>query len=255
MRNLQESLGLSGRVALITGAASGIGRATALALAECGVRTCLCDINRLGLEETLSLLSNPQEHLLIAVDLRDESACQEAVAQTLARFGRLEILVNVAALLIRKDWESYTAAEWQQTLDVNLKSQFFLCQAAVAPMRERGWGRMINFSSHGAYTGGYQGSTVYAISKGGINVLTKSLARQLAPFGVTVNTIAPTAVETPMMRKGMTDAEFAAFLALIPLGRTAEPEEIATAALFLASDWGSYITGHSLDINGGFVMR
>jgi NAD(P)-dependent dehydrogenase (short-subunit alcohol dehydrogenase family) len=248
-------LGLRGKVALVTGAANGIGRAVAQVLAEAGCAVTACDIDSDRLASLVPHLPNASQHAARVVDLAQPKACEDLVAETAARCGRLDILCNVAAVLRRVDLEQVDEAVWDLQMDVNVKGPFFLCRAAGEAMKANRWGRIINFTSQGAHTGGFHGSTVYAASKGGVLSLTKSLARIYAPWNICVNAIAPGAVDTAMMHTGMSEADLSDFVNKIPLGRMSTPREQAMGVLFLASGWASHITGHCLDINGGLLMR
>jgi 3-oxoacyl-[acyl-carrier protein] reductase len=164
-------------------------------------------------------------------------------------------LVNVAGIIERLQFDEVDEAAWARTMDVNDKSQFFLCRAASEPMKKAKWGRIINFSSQAAHTGGFYGTSVYAISKGGVVSLTKNFARLLGPDNITVNAIAPGLVDTRMVSGAMTEEAINNVTSAMPIGRMTEPEEIAMSVAFLASDSASTITGHTLDINGGMLMR
>lgn len=242
-------------MAVVTGAAGGIGQAAAEALAGFGVSVLACDINREGLSAAVAVLPGPGRHRAAVRDISQVAQCEELVDEALQEYGRLDILVNVAAILRRIDLEAVDEEYWNRIMDVNLKSQFFLARAAARPMKAARWGRIINFSSQGAYSGGYFGSTVYAVSKGGVHTLTKSLARQFASHNITVNAIAPGSVDTPMLRGGMSDEDLVSLAAKIPVGRMATPAELAWGVVYLASEWAGYVTGHSLDIDGGLAMR
>ncbi len=246
-------LGLEGRVVLVTGAASGIGRAVAQCFARVGGRVALADINAAGVQETASAL--PQDTLPLAVDLGREADCAAAVASTVERFGRLDVLVNAGAIIMRQPLDAVTPEDIQRTAMVNMAGPLFIARAAAGAMRVNGFGRIVLFSSQGAHTGGYVGSTVYAMSKAGVIALTKSLAREFARDGITVNAVAPGLVDTPMIRNDVSEEALARFMDMIPMGRVAAPEELAKCCLFLASDWSSYVTGHTLDVNGGQLMR
>jgi 3-oxoacyl-[acyl-carrier protein] reductase len=247
-------LGLAGRAALVTGAASGIGKATAILLAANGATVIACDRDIEGLAATMRGLSGTG-HIAEAVDIGDMAKATAMVERTVGRFQRLDILMNVAAVLRRLDIEEIDEEEWRRLFDVNLKSQFFLCRAVGEAMKRRRWGRIVNFSSGAGLVGGYIGATVYAMTKGGNIALTKSFAKEFGAFGICVNTISPGSIDTPMQRTGMTAANLEAARARIPLGRMGDPMEVARAAVFLASDMGSYITGHVLAVDGGFLMR
>lgn len=246
-------LGLDGKAVLVTGAASGIGRAVAARFAAAGCRVVAADIDADGLSRAAAEIGGAVRP--VAMDLGSPESCEAAVAATVAAFGRLDVLVNAGAIILRQPLDAVTAAEVDRTQRVNAGGAFFVARAAAAAMRQTGGGRIVLFSSQGAHTGGYVGSTVYAMSKAAVIALTKGLARELAPHGITVNAIAPGLVDTPMIRTDVSETALARFVQMIPLGRIAEPVEIANCCLFLASDWSSYVTGHTLDVNGGQLMR
>ncbi len=244
--------GLAGKVALVTGAASGIGRATAELLARSGCLVTAVDINHKDLG-TLDLGDHGSTDV---ADLSVPAACEQVVAGVLSRRKRLDILVNAAAILRRVPIAEVDAALWEQMMDTNLLSQFAMCRAASRPMRGQNSGRIVVISSTAAFNGGADASSVYAIGKGGSLALAKSLARQLASHNVTVNAICPGGIDTPMGRHGFTEESWNAHYARnVPLRRAGQPEEVAKAILFLVSDWGSYVTGHTLDVEGGLLLR
>jgi NAD(P)-dependent dehydrogenase (short-subunit alcohol dehydrogenase family) len=247
-------LGLEGRVAIVTGAASGIGKAASEILAAAGARVVACDVNADGVKATVAGFAG-SGHLAEVIDLADLAACDAMIARTVQREGRLDILLNVAAVLRRIDIEQVDEAEWDRLMNVNLRSQYFLCRAAGEAMKPRGWGRIVNVSSGAGLVGGFFGATAYAITKAGIMTMTKSFAKDLGPHGITVNTLSPGAIDTPMQRTGMTRDTLEAARSRIPLGRMGLPAECARAAVFLASDLASYVTGHILAADGGFLMR
>ncbi len=248
------ALGLSDRVAIVTGAASGIGRAAAEILAAAGAKVVVCDIDAPGAQATTSALRG-RGHATEIIDIGDLAACDGLIARSVERAGRLDILLNVAAVLRRLDLDQIDEAEWRRLMNVNLRSQYFLCRAAGEAMKKRGWGRIVNFSSGAGLVGGFVGATAYAVTKAGTITLTKSFAKDLGPHGITVNTLSPGAIDTPMQRSGMTPENLAAARARIPLGRMGDAFECARGAVFLASELASYITGHVLAVDGGFLMR
>ena len=244
--------GLAGKVALVTGAASGIGRATAELLARVGCTVTAVDINGMS----LASIDLGERGATDVADLSVPAACEQVVAGALARHQRLDILVNAAAILRRVPIAEVDAALWEKVMDTNLLSQFAMCRAAARAMRKDRAGRIVNISSTAAFNGGANNSSVYAIAKGGTLALTKSLARQLAADGITVNVICPGGIDTPMGRQGFTEESWNAHYATsVPLRRAGKPEEVANAILFLVSDWASYVTGHTLDVEGGLLLR
>ena len=247
------NLGLKDRVVLVTGAASGIGRAVAEQFAAAGCRLAIADINEKGLAETAAAIAG--EPLAIALDLGDAASCENAVERTVSQYGRIDVLINAGAIIERKALDDVTPADLERTARVNMSGAFFVARAAASAMRKNGFGRIVLFSSQGAHTGGYVGSTGYAMSKAAVVSLTKSLAREFARDGITVNSVAPGLVDTPMMRNDVSEEALARFMDMIPMGRVGEPSELAGCCLFLASDWSSYVTGHTLDVNGGQLMR
>lgn len=249
-------LGLQGKVVIVTGAGGGIGRQVALAFAGMDAHVVVCDIDGNKAEETFRSLADigvHNRHLMTVADVSDVSACKRLVEQTVGTFGKLDILVNVAAILRRVPIDEVDEAMWDRMVNVNVKSQFFLSREACKAMIPNRWGRIVNFSSQGAYQGGYAGSAVYNITKGAIVTLTKSFARTYAEYGICVNAIAPGFIDTDMMK--LPAGQLQSLLQLVPLRRLGKPDELTGAVLFLASDWASYITGATIDVTGGQLMR
>lgn len=189
----------------------------------------------------------------MSADLSDPAAPASLVAITLNILGGLEILINNAGLGSSGAIDTVSEERWDEILDTNLKATFLLCRAAAPHLRDAGWGRIVNIASIAAQTGGVAGSVAYSASKGGMLSLTKSLARDLAPHGVTVNAITPGQIETDMGR--VPPERLPALLAQIPLGRLGIPDDIGYATLFLCSEEAGYITGATLDVNGGILKR
>jgi 3-oxoacyl-[acyl-carrier protein] reductase len=248
-----DGLNLGSRRVIVTGAASGIGRAVAERFAAMGSRVCLADINLPGATEVAGSLGSA--HHAFPLDLADPESCGALVAGASQRMGGLDILVNAGAIILRQPLDDVAPADIHRMSDVNMAGAFFLARAAAGIMRRGSGGRIILLSSQGAHTGGYVGSTVYAMTKAAVISLVKSLARELASSNITVNAIAPGVVDTPMIRRDVSEAALSEFMKMVPLGRIAAPREIADCCLFLASDWASYVTGHTLDVNGGQLMR
>jgi NAD(P)-dependent dehydrogenase (short-subunit alcohol dehydrogenase family) len=249
-------LGLEDRGVVVTGAAGGIGRAVAEAFAGERARVCAVDLVGDAVEQVVAVLEAPERHLAVGADLADLNGHQPLLARALESFGRVDVLAHLAAVLRRRDTiDDVTEEDWDAQLGVNLKATFFLNRAASRLFRDQGrGGRIVNFTSQGWWTGGFGGSVVYAASKGGIVSMSRGLARTLAPHGITVNTVSPGGVNTPMMLDGLTDDALDSFVRTIPLGRLAEPEELAGAVLFLASDQARYITGATVNVSGGQLM-
>lgn len=248
--------GLEDRGAIVTGAGGTIGAEVVRALAAAGARVAAVDLEEDRLQGVVDDLERPERHLCLAADLRDLDAIEELVGRSTDGLGRLDVLVHAAATIRRIfDLEQVTADDWEAQEEVNLRATFFLGRAAARPMRVHGeGGRIVNFASQGWWTGGFGGSTVYAATKGGVVSLSRGLARELAADGITVNSISPGAVESTMMNEGLSPEAREEFLAQIPLGRFARPEEVAAAVVFLCSAHASYITGATLNVSGGQLM-
>lgn len=256
VQNLTGLLDLSGQVALITGASRGIGLAMAEIFASAGAHLALVARTRETLEELAARLhagDASSRALALVADVANENQVDQALRQTLTEFGRVDILINNAGLISLGSSLQMELAEWERIIGANLTGAF-LCSRAVVPVMERQKsGRIINIASVAAQTGGVAGGAHYASSKGGMISMTKTFARDLAPNGITVNAIAPGQIDAdPDL---LSDEARARVLELIPLGRLGEPEEIAYTALFLASPMAAYITGATIDVNGGVLKR
>jgi len=243
-------LGLQDRVAIVTGAARGLGKAIARALAQEGVKLALLDIEQGALQETVAALSSKTGTISSYTDVSDEEQVRQAVEQAVSVYGRVDILVNNAGIASFAAVPDITQAEWDRVLDVNLKSVLLMSQAVFPIMKRQGRGAIINMSSMAGKVGGLKIGPAYSASKAGIIGLTLALARAGAPHGIRVNALAPAFIESSMM-PGERSAELAP---LIPLGRMGAPDDVASAVLFLASDRASFITGEVLDVNGGALM-
>lgn len=244
----------SARTVFITGAGQGLGAALAAAFFAQGANVALTDLSARVLERTRELDPEGTRTTACMFDVRDRAAFQRAFDDCVARFGRVDVLINNAArTVMRSIWE-IEPEEWDDVLAVNLRGTFFGCQIAGQHMRRNASGRIINISSIAGQQGSLFGGAHYAASKAGIIALTRHFALPLAADGVTVNTIAPAAIWTPAM-DALPESTVQDFAQRIPIGRIGTAEEVAAAALFLASDGGSYVTGATLDINGGALMR
>lgn len=246
---------LDGRVALVTGGGSsrGIGRAVGVALTAAGARVALLDMDGKGARRNAAELEGA---LGLAADVTDPSSVLSAVGHVRERLGPVDILVNSAGLTRSRALWEVPLEEFDQVMAVNVRGGFVCLQAVVGGMMERGWGRVIWLSSvAGKQGGGVFGSTHYATSKAAVIGLCQGAARELGPFGITSNAIAPGLTLTGLVA-GASSAEVEAAIhervrSTVPLRRAAEPEDVAAAALFLASEEAGYITGEILDVNGG----
>ncbi len=241
---------LAGRNALVTGAASGIGRETALELARRGARVAIADRNAEGGERVAAEIG---EHAkAFAVDVASRASCEELLAGVAEAFGPPHILVHSAGIGVELPFLETREEDWRRILDVNLTGTFFVAQATARRMAENGYGRIVLLASAAGLRGG-TGRAAYGASKGGIIALTRVMAVELAPLGITVNALAPGAIETELVKK-MHDAETRrAYLSGIPADRYGTPAEVAAVAAFLASTEAGYVTGQTIGIDGGFL--
>ena len=251
---------LENKIALVTGAASGIGYAAASAFAEEGARVALADICGARLEERAEeLRRNGADALAIAGDVARRESAQAMVEQAVAAFAGLDILVNVAGIDLQAPIEETSEPDWDRIMNVNLKSVFLLSKFAIPHLVSRGGGAIVNIASAAALAP-IAGRPAYNTSKAAVVGLTKSLALDLAPLKVRVNCICPGAVDTPLLHQTLDAAAdpaaaLNAITARYPLGRLASASEIARAAVFLASDDASFITGTTLAVDGGRTMH
>ena len=244
---------LQGRIALVTGASQGIGRACALELARAGATLAVSDINEVKLADVAAeIVAIGGQAAPFRLDVSSEESIEAGAKAVLERFGKVEILVNNAGITRDGLMMRMKRADWDLVLDINLTGAFLLTQALLSPMLKNRWGRIVNMASV-VGRAGQAGQVNYAASKAGLIGLTRSLAREVASRGITVNAVAPGFIETPMTAV-LTEQQSTLMLAQIPLGRRGTAEDIAQAVKFLASDSASYITGHVLDVNGGMFM-
>ena len=246
---------LAGRVAMVTGAGRGIGKAIALAFAREGCHVVINDIcPRDELERVAREVSaSGVQGLVIQADVSQSEQVRDMIGQVEEKFQRLDILVNNAGIIRRGTIESVTEEDWDQVIRVNLKGTFNCCKAAVDIMKRRSTGKIINVSSVAGKTGDITSAPGYGPSKAAIDALTKTLALQLAGYGINVNAVAPHAIETEMSAQ-WSEEKRKSIIEAIPLRRLGKPEDVAEAVVFLASDKASFITGEILDVNGGFFM-
>jgi 3-oxoacyl-[acyl-carrier protein] reductase len=244
---------MNNRVAFITGASRGIGRACALALSQAGARVVLAARNRGKLDEVAAeIRAAGRDCFVVEIDLSSPESIKQAFAKAHAEFGNTEILVNNAG--VTKDGLAVRmkADDWNYVLNTNLTGAFTCTQQVLQPMMKARWGRVINISSVVGETGN-AGQANYSASKAGLIGLTKSLAQEMGTRGITVNAVAPGFVQTDMTGV-LSDETKEKLLANIPLRRMGEPGDVASAVCFLASDGAAYVTGHVLDVNGGLYM-
>ena len=250
---------LQGKVALVTGAQRGMGKADALALAQQGAKVGLSDLSKENCQKVADEInSNGGEAIALRIDVSKKDEVESGVAQIVKEFGGLDILVNNAGVYIQKPALEILEEEWDALLAINLKGQFLCAQAAAREMAKKKWGRIINIASiaSGGVGIGFAGSVHYAASKGGVIGMSETLAAEWAELGITVNVVAPGIIDTPMIRDPQAkidEATLKEIVARVPLKRMGKPEEIAAMAVFLASEESSYVTGATFYVDGGWL--
>jgi 3-oxoacyl-[acyl-carrier protein] reductase len=245
--------GLQGRIALVTGASQGIGRACALELAKAGCTVALAARNESKLAETASEIEAAGgQAAVFALDVASEDSIKTGAKAVLERFGKVEILVNNAGITRDGLMMRMKRPDWDDVINTNLSGAFLLTQALISAMMRNRWGRIVNITSVVGRTG-QAGQVNYAASKAGLIGMTRAMAREVASRNITVNAVAPGYIETPMTAV-LDEKQREAMMATIPLGRPGTDTEIAQCVAFLASDAAAYITGHVLDVNGGMYM-
>ncbi|QKW36950.1 SDR family oxidoreductase [Actinomadura sp. NAK00032] len=246
---------LEGRVAVVTGGASGMGLATTYALARRGATVMVLDLADPGRTALASMLGVEEDRVRsVAVDVTDADRLQSAFASLLKERSRLDILVNAAGIAPPTPFEDITADEWNRVLAVNVHGTFLCCQLALPAMRSRRWGRIVNFSSTAGKTISTAGGAHYTTAKHGVLGLTRHLAKAYGPDGVTVNAVCPGLIDTPMARSVLPDGTLEQAASTFPIPRVGEPWEVAELVAFLACDRAAYITGAAIDINGGDLI-
>ncbi len=245
---------LKDKVSIVTGAARGIGEAIAVTFAKEGAHVAVFDLladQARHVEEKIKAMG--RKSMAIGMDISKSADVNRAVQQVLDAFGRIDILVNNAGICQATPIEKITEEEWDRMFAVNMKG-VFLCSKAVMPvMKRQKSGRIINFGSIAGKSGGLLAGAHYSATKAGVMCFTKSLARELAPYGVNVNAIAPGVIET-VMTEMLSQGQWDKYTSIIPMGRVGTVQEAAKVALFLACDDSSYITGEIVDLNGGQLM-
>jgi NAD(P)-dependent dehydrogenase (short-subunit alcohol dehydrogenase family) len=243
--------GAEAKTAIVTGAASGIGLATARRLAADGRRVALFDLDGDGATAAAKGIEDDggqaRGH---RVDVSDRAAIESAVAEVVAELGAPTILVNNAGLAGNDKFTDITFTEWQRRMDVNLHGTFHMCQVVVPHMVEAGWGRIVNISSSSTH-GGVARMTHYVTAKSGVNGLTKSLALEFAPKGITVNAIMPGFIDTPLSHQQIPDSAWDQAVAMVPVRRAGQPDDVANACAFFVDEATGYVTGEILGVSGG----
>lgn len=246
-------MSLNSRVAVVTGAARGLGRAISLRLARDGAVVSVWDLNAEGAEETARMIvESGGRAIAVQANTAKADDIARGVERTHAALGPVSILVNNAALSPFARFEDITEAVWDDLMAINLKGPFLCCKAMIPDMLAGGWGRIINISSSSAQTGA-PAMAHYAASKGGVIGFTKALAMEYADRGITVNNVPPGFVNTEGLREAPVDVD--AFATTTPMRRSGRPENIAAAVAFLASEDADYVTGHTLSVNGGRYLN
>ncbi|MBB5917348.1 2-hydroxycyclohexanecarboxyl-CoA dehydrogenase [Nocardia transvalensis] len=256
-RNSRSSEPAPDRVAVVTGGASGMGASICRAFAGHGYRTAVLDIDATAAQRTADALrEDGGSAIACAVDVTDRPAVEEALGKVRSEFGAVDILVTSAGAVGFAPFTEITPAEWHRIVEVNLTGTFHCVQAAIPDMVARGWGRIVTISSSSAQRGS-PGMVHYTASKGAVVAMTKALAREYAAQGITVNTIPPSGIDTPMSRHSQQAGHLpddAVMARAIPVGHLGSGDDIAAACLFLCSEQAGYITGQVLGVNGGAVI-
>jgi len=246
---------LDGKTAVVTGASRGIGHAVARVFAQAGADLALVARSQEPLETLAKQIREMGRRALVCpLDVTNWEGIPATMDRVREEYGHIDILVNNAGVWHKGFVDDLTVESWDRMFDTNVKSVFLFCQAVAPIMRQQRWGRIINMGSLAAFTTGLVGAGDYAASKAALHTFTKSLARDLGPDGITANVIAPGQIETEMT--AITDEEqIKRVVSMVPVRRVGQPEDIAYAALYLASEEAGYVTGAILDVNGGILKR
>ncbi|GAA3738200.1 SDR family NAD(P)-dependent oxidoreductase [Salinactinospora qingdaonensis] len=250
------SLRLDGQVALVTGASRGLGLGVALALAHAGADIALAARSAADLTEATGLVQDAgRKAVALATDVTDLDSVDAMVRSATEHFGRLDVLVNAAGLNIRQPALTYTEADWDSVMSVNLKGAFFACQRAAETMRDSGGGKIVNLGSLSSEVV-LPNIALYAMSKGGLRQMTRAFAVEWAPYNIQVNAIAPGRFWTAMTDAVFSDPElYDSAVSVIPQGRPGTPRDLAGAAVLLSSEASDYITGQTIVVDGGWLVN
>ncbi|MBI4476195.1 MAG: SDR family oxidoreductase [Acidobacteria bacterium] len=250
---------LNGKVALVTGASSGIGRATALELGRQGASIAVHYFQRQQSAERVAreICDRGVRADVFQADVSKTADARALVEAAWERFGAIDILINNAGDLVeRRSLTQMSQERWRQVIDLNLSSVFFCCQAVAPRMIERRTGVIVNVSSVAAHNGGGPGALAYAAAKGGVISLTKAIAKELAPHGIRVNAVSPGLIDNTAFHERFTPREnFEAIARTVPLGRAGQPGDVASVIVFLVRDESAYLVGETIEINGGMFMK
>ena len=247
-------MSLKDKVSIVTGGARGLGRAIALELGRKGSHLIICDVDLEAAQRvTEEILALGRRSLSLKVDVSMTHDVKQMADRVLQDFGRIDVLVNNAGICQVISIQEMTEEDWERVMNVNLKGVFLCSKAVMGIMKKQRSGRIVNMGSISGKVGGIATGANYSVSKAGVMCFTKALARELAPYGVTVNAVAPGVIETDMTR-GITQGDFRNYAKTIPLGTIGSVEDVAHAVAFLVSDEARYITGEILDVNGGMLM-
>jgi NAD(P)-dependent dehydrogenase (short-subunit alcohol dehydrogenase family) len=251
-KDLSIGKGLDGKRIIVTGASSGIGKATALLLERVGATVIAVGLDKGRLSELEREFSDPARHLILSVDLSGENCAEQIMGPAISRFGGVDAAILAGATLKRKDLKDVTVEDWDSQFDTNLRSTFLISRAVAEHLKEnKRAGSILTFTSPSWLTGSFFGADAYSASKAGIVAFSRGLAKQLGVFGIRVNTISPGQIDSPMQHRDNTPQNVQAIIDACPLKRIGQPEEIASVAVFVTSDHGSFITGATLNVSGG----
>jgi NAD(P)-dependent dehydrogenase (short-subunit alcohol dehydrogenase family) len=246
---------LAGKVAIVTGGASGMGAASARGLASEGARVVVADVDRTGIDRTAAeIIAGGGDALAFAVDVTSADEVNNLVEFTVDQYQTIDILACIAGVLRSTGVDEITEAEWRLVLDVNLTGVFLSIQAVLPLMKEQNAGRIVVMGSMAGRATSTLGGAHYTASKAGVLGLTRHVAREVGPYGINVNAINPGIIDTPMIRASTSDEQLDGVIDSIPFNRMGSPEEVADLVVFLASDKASYITGAGIDIHGGEII-